>query len=257
MAVTARSPLPTLSFNPKITAPEDAVWFDPPTEEALEQMKQQDPQLQSTWSVWEQHVQPKEKEKKGDYADATKSTVDFATVKEFWSVWNHLPQPSELLDGKKWMRESGDSRTIVDCLMVFKKGIKPEWEDPVNAKGGHFQVQFKGGLGGALVDEIWNSVVLAMIGGALEPADMVTGVRMVDKLNQKIRPALRLELWFGEMESDEKVQKLKKSFEQVMTTNLDGTLRQITWGATETKPHGDTHKAHPEVRLGPQGGSKK
>lgn len=256
MAEVAKAPLPPLSFNPKITAPEDAVWGEPPTAEALEQMKKQDPPLKHTWSVWEQHVRTKEKG--SQYADATKLTVNFSTVKEFWSVWNHLPQPSELLDGKKWMRESGDSRTIVDCLMVFREGIKPEWEDPVNARGGHFQVHLKGQLGGSLVDEIWNSVVLAMVGGAIEPADLVTGVRIVDKLGQKIKPGIRLEFWFSEMDESEggNVQKLKKSFEQVLRTNLDGTEKQVTWGITETKAHGETHKAHPEVRLGPPSSKK-
>lgn len=65
------------------------------------------------------------------------------------------------------------------ALMLFLDGVKPEWEDPANAKGGHFQftmqaaafkskasfdfeasnpvTQVNAGL--ALMDEIWNNLV--------------------------------------------------------------------------------------------------
>jgi translation initiation factor 4E len=227
---------PALSFNPRITAPEDAIWGETPSAEALEQMKRQDPPLQYSWCIWEQYAQTKEKADK--YADATKMSISFSTVKEFWAIWNHLPQPSELLDGRRWMREQDGNRTIVDSLMVFKKGVRPEWEDPSNARGGHFQLLLPPKLGGALVDELWNSVVLGMIGGAIEPADMITGVRIVDKLNQKMKPGLRIELWFNEHEEgSEKLYKLRGSFEQSLRTNLDGSEKAVSWGYTETKSH--------------------
>ena len=30
-----------------------------------------------------------------------------------------------------------------EALMLFKDGIRPEWEDAVNSKGGHFTYQLK------------------------------------------------------------------------------------------------------------------
>merc|ERR1740138_1291093 len=101
-------------------------------------MAKRDPLLQNPWCIWEQHVQ---KTKAGGYADATKNSITFGTVKEFWAIWNHLPQPSELLDGRRWMREQDGNRTIVDSLMIFRKGVRPEWEDSANSRGGHFQLQ--------------------------------------------------------------------------------------------------------------------
>ena len=33
------------------------------------------------------------------------------------------------------------------------------------------------------VDEYWNNLVLGMIGATIEPANMITGLRLVDKLS--------------------------------------------------------------------------
>merc|ERR1719361_2593850 len=139
--------------------------------------------------------------KASHYSDATHRVASFSTVKTFWKYWNHLPQPSELLDGKKFVREASGSRSVVDALMVFRDGIKPEWEDAVNASGGHFQFELRPSLGGGSIDEYWNNIVLGMIGGTIEPPDMITGVRLVDKLSQPARSAaVRIEVWFSNIE---------------------------------------------------------
>merc|ERR1719478_609633 len=172
------------------------------------------------------------------YSDATHRVANFSTVKGFWKYWNHLPQPSELLDGKKFVRETAESRSIVDALMLFREGIKPEWEDPMNATGGHFQFQLKPALGGGVIDEFWNNIVLGMIGGTIQPAEMVTGVRLVDKLTQNRSAAIRIEVWFSNFEDTEKVSALQKSLEQCMGTKLDGTVSSSnSWGKTDRKTH--------------------
>mmetsp|Transcript_41939 Transcript_41939/g.120374 ORF Transcript_41939/g.120374 Transcript_41939/m.120374 type:complete len:270 (-) Transcript_41939:72-881(-) len=225
-----------LSFNSKISP--DIGSFQQPSASELEEMKSKDPPLRYTWTIWEQIAQnPADKAK--DYSDATHRVATFSTVKGFWKYWNHLPQPSELLDGKKFVREADGSRSIVDALMVFREGIKPEWEDPTNATGGHFQFQLPASLGGGPIDEKWNNIILGMVGGSIEPAEMITGVRLVDKLVLKSRnPAVRLEVWFSNMEDTEKVDLLEKSLTKCMTTRLDGTHCQPDWGKIERKPHG-------------------
>jgi len=168
---------PVITFNPNIAKEPEACT---PSAEQMEQMKRSDPKLKYTWTIWEQLVQPRDAH--ASYSDATRKSASFSTVKEFWACWNHLPQPSELLDGKKFVREQGGSKSIVDALMVFRKGIKPQWEDPSNTDGGHFQLQLKPQLGGGILDDLWNKIVLGMIGGSIQPAEMLTGVRLVDKL---------------------------------------------------------------------------
>jgi translation initiation factor 4E len=224
-----------LSFNNKISP--DLSTYQAPSPSELEEMKSRDPALRYTWTIWEQIMQSSDA-KAAQYSDATHQVASFSTVKGFWKYWNHLPQPSELLDGKKFVRETNDTRSVVDALMLFREGIKPEWEDAVNASGGHFQFQLNQNKGGGLIDEVWNNIVLGLIGGTVEPADMITGVRLVDKLNQPRAPSVRIEVWFSNFEDTEKVDALQRNLEKCMTTRLDGTHNTSSiWGKTDRKPH--------------------
>lgn len=47
------------------------------------------------------------------------------------------------------VREQPDGLHVIDAIMIFRDGVRPEWEDPLNASGGHFQFQV-----GGLCDDI-------------------------------------------------------------------------------------------------------
>lgn len=225
-----------LSFNGKIS-PDLSSCHQTPSPAEIEEMKQKDPALRYSWVIWEQTVQSNDS-KTAQYSDTTHRVATFSTVKGFWKYWNHLPQPSELLDGKKFVREVGESRNVVDALMVFREGIKPEWEDAANAKGGHFQFLLKPSLGGGLIDEYWNNIVLGMVGGTIEPEEIITGVRLVDKLSTARSASVRIEVWYSGPEENEKVEQLQKNLEKCMTMRLDGTTSTAgAWGKTEKKAH--------------------
>ena len=53
---------------------------------------------------------------------------------------------------------------------LFKKGIRPEWEDPQNKHGGKWSYQFKDKRS-APIDELWLHVMLAAIGETLESSE--------------------------------------------------------------------------------------
>eukprot|EP00440_Ansanella_granifera_P068014 gb/GFBE01073782.1/.p1 GENE.gb/GFBE01073782.1/~~gb/GFBE01073782.1/.p1 ORF type:complete len:229 (+),score=29.95 gb/GFBE01073782.1/:1-687(+) len=193
--------------------------------------------LRDTWVLWEQAVASGQ----GAYGDATKEVVPFKTAQEFWSIFNGVPQPSELLDGKRMSRDNAGAHTAIDAIMIFKKGVRPQWEDPMNATGGHLQVQLKPLIGGAQIDEYWNNVVLAMVGGTLEPYEIITGVRLVDKMgNGKAASMLRIELWFSKAD-DSNTSLLKKNFEKIMGEHLDGSSGTLGF-KTEVKSHVSTGK---------------
>merc|ERR1719469_1587060 len=136
-------------------------------------------------------------DKASQYSDATHKVAQFTSVQDFWKIWNHMPQPSELLEQKRMVREQPDGLHVIDAIMIFRDGVKPEWEDKLNANGGHFQFQLKPTVGGAQMDEYWNNLVLGMTGCTIEPANMITGIRLVDKLSFKRSDRfIRLEIWF-------------------------------------------------------------
>ncbi|CAK9049395.1 unnamed protein product [Durusdinium trenchii] len=196
--------------------------------------------LKDTWVLWEQAVAA---EGRGNsYHESMKEIVAFKTAQDFWSIWNGVPQPSELLDNKRITRDNGGgSQTAIDAIMLFKQGVRPEWEDPLNASGGHFQVQLKPGIGGAQIDEYWNNIVLGMVGGTIEPYDVITGVRLVDKLSgAKAAGILRIELWFARYDDQTSVTALKKNMEKCICQKLDGTAG--TGVKIELKAHASAGK---------------
>jgi len=208
------------------------------TDNSDEELLSKDLPLRSTWSVWEQVMQSNDK---AAYSDATQKVADFATVQDFWKLWNHMPQPSELLEQKRMVREQPDGKglAVIDAIMIFRDNIRPEWEDKMNAQGGHFQFQLKPTVGGGQLDEYWNNLVLGMIGATMEPANMITGIRLVDKLSgPRAANVIRLEIWFSNMDSA-KVQALKKNIEKCMASRLDGSVGAAP--KCETKAHGKSY----------------
>jgi len=207
-------------------------------EEADEALLDVELPLKYTWVLWEQMV-PGSDTKGGSnsYSDATKKVQAFSTLQDFWGIWNGMPQPSELLEQKRIMREQASgNQTIIDAFMIFREGVRPEWEDPQNTNGGHFQIALKPNVGGGQIDEYWNNLVMGMVGGTIEPAHLVTGVRLVDKLSgPKAAGIIRLELWFSKYDDSQAVSTLRRSMEKIMSTRLDGSQGLAI--KTETKPH--------------------
>ena len=51
-------------------------------------------------------------------------------VEDFWRAYNNIPKPSAIFfDGRTKKRFANRS---VESFSLFKKNIKPEWEDPQN-----------------------------------------------------------------------------------------------------------------------------
>jgi translation initiation factor 4E len=110
--------------------------------------------LKSTWVVWYRPPTPK-------YSDYEKSTIALASissVESFWCVYSHLKRPSLL--------------PTVSDYHIFKKGIRPVWEDEANKKGGKWIIRLKKGV----ADRYWEDLLLAMVGDQFaEAGDEVCG----------------------------------------------------------------------------------
>lgn len=70
----------------------------------------------------------------------------FSTVEDFFTVYQYLKRPSTL--------------PLVSDYHIFKKGIRPVWEDEENKKGGKWIVRLKKGV----ADRYWEDLVFAIIG---------------------------------------------------------------------------------------------
>jgi len=227
-----------LSFNTAITSAEEVADGHEEEGEAVEPVGgdvASSLPLRHRWVVWEQLMASGGKSIQ--YSESTRQIASCETVEEFWKTWAQLPQPSELLSHRMVLSVS-DGFHIVDALMIFRDGIKPQWEDAANADGGHLQFQFKASLGGGQIDEYWNNLVLGVIGGTIEPDDVITGLRLVDKLSGGPRGSgnLRVEVWFSQLKDTRAVQTLQWNVERCLATKmLEGRIGTVP--KAETKNH--------------------
>ena len=120
--------------------------------------------LESEWVLWE-HRAPDKNSK--SYEDNMAKLCEVATVEDFWRAFNNVPKPSQIFyDGKTRKRFANRS---VESFSLFKKGIKPEWEDAANRTGAEWFCRKT--FAAQQLDDYWQSLVLGMIGETMDPAD--------------------------------------------------------------------------------------
>ncbi|CAB3243483.1 unnamed protein product [Arctia plantaginis] len=121
--------------------------------------------LENEWSFW--MYTNKEKEWTANLVELT----TFNTVEDYWCLYHHMKLPSELNTGQDYA--------------IFKKGIKPMWEDESNQKGGRWQILFDD-LQYHVLDAIWLDTVLLLIGENFKNADIICGVVVNVRQKNKI-----------------------------------------------------------------------
>merc|ERR1712018_662294 len=101
--------------------------------------------------------------------------------------------------------------------MIFRKGILPEWEDAANSEGGHFLLDLKP-TAGPWIGDCWRNLVAAVIHESLTGADLITGVRLADKLSGKgkVTDRIKIELWYHSKLPAVGVHSLKQSLAECL-----------------------------------------
>lgn len=126
-----------------------------------------------------------------------KETISIHKLNNTWSLWSHLPHDTNWnLDSYKEIYsitsveeglsiiESLPARLVKNCMLfIMRKGIKPTWEDPANAKGGCFS--FK--VINKQVPEFWRKISYALFGETLttnkEFQKTINGITISPKKN--------------------------------------------------------------------------
>ena len=185
--------------------------------------------LRFKWNLWVQTDTDVKQQELVDYKASTKSVTCFDSIGSFWDVFEAVPQPSVFLQGTRVTLMDCDQ--TVNSLMIFRDGVSPEWEDPVNADGGHLQFHWKpNSITPAQLDEYWNNLILGVIGNNVEAEGefsgnpIIQGMRFVNKMNTTGKQAgVRVEVWFSRPTDARHLQKIKTKLEKTMALHLDGT----------------------------------
>jgi hypothetical protein len=81
----------------------------------------------------------------------------------------------------------------VNGMSLFQKNIQPEWEDEVNKHGGQFRIDFKSSI--SFLQTIWEKLVFSVVTDEFSAADMLSGIRLLDKSTAVRENMFRIEIW--------------------------------------------------------------
>jgi translation initiation factor 4E len=139
--------------------------------------------LYSRWTMWFDN--PKHHDSQKAWKDNLTNCGTFDTVESFWRIFNNLKPANQL--------------ELSSNYHLFREGVIPMWEDPVNKEGGKFVLTMpKKDSRSGKIDEWWLFTVLAIIGETLDKdGDEVCGAVVSIRRNQD-----RIALWLRSNDKD-------------------------------------------------------
>jgi len=135
--------------------------------------------LSTQWGLYE-HFEG------GDYEASTKKVAWFGDAIGFAQAWVNLPHGkianvfySDKTEKVPFHVVNGEEKRVV-ALSLFESNILPKWEDPICNQGGEFRIELQN-IHGDTIQKIWEFLVFQAISGEFAEADMLCGVRLLDK----------------------------------------------------------------------------
>lgn len=128
-----------------------------------------------------------------EFEDNLKEIATFNTAEEFWGIYQHMKRPDALPRGCEFF--------------LFKKGIRPLWEDMSNVGGGRFFLSMKKS---GVTNKVWEDLLIAMI--LLKPEDFakINGVVLNVRTSEVI-----MSIWTKAL-TEEELQDIKVWLKEVL-----------------------------------------
>lgn len=170
--------------------------------------------LNNQWTLW--YTKP-QVDKKENWHDLLKPVITFSSVEEFWGIYNSIPQANQL--------------PLKSDYHLFKNGIKPEWEDEKNAKGGKWQYAFTNKREvGSIINDLWLRGLLSVIGETIEDdEEEVNGI----VLNIR-KQAIRIGIWTKSCD-DEKLKVIGERLKKVLKLSDEQKIEFMSHDASTEK----------------------
>jgi len=154
--------------------------------------------LEYEWTFWYDKRPLAQKRVRGEqesYENNLRDIGTFGTVEDFWRYYNHMVKPSKIDNNSNYH--------------LFKKGVKPMWEDSANVKGGKWVLTVKGDKSGDLADIIWENVVLSLVGETLDVDNELCGA-----VYSKRKGGDRIAVWNRNRENEDGILGIGRKLKQ-------------------------------------------
>ena len=102
--------------------------------------------LSSHFTFWFTFFQKSKDKQMEEFEDNLRKISDFNTAEEFWGIYQHMKRPNTLPRGCEFF--------------LFRKGIKPLWEDEANFGGGRLFLSMKKDV---ITNKVWEDLQISMI----------------------------------------------------------------------------------------------
>eukprot|EP00753_Platysulcus_tardus_P000955 PLAT10798.2.p1 GENE.PLAT10798.2~~PLAT10798.2.p1 ORF type:complete len:229 (+),score=101.86 PLAT10798.2:360-1046(+) len=178
--------------------------------------------LQSRWVLWFDAPSGKRMDAKA-WAEQLKQVYSFGTVEEFWGLFNNIMAPSHLSNGCNYH--------------LFREGVRPEWEDPINAAGGKWTATLpkeRGAEPRTDVDRFWLNAAMAVVGETLcdDEGEEVTGV--VVSIRTRV---FRIAVWTRSGEDEARQLELGRRMREIITFPPEVKLEYLLHADSISKGH--------------------
>ncbi|KAG6976797.1 hypothetical protein JG688_00001003 [Phytophthora aleatoria] len=150
--------------------------------------------LQNRWVLW--YDNPKKRNSNESWEENLKNVYTFNTVEDFWCLYNNILAPTKLSIGSNYH--------------LFKEGIRPMWEDPINANGGKW-IFTNPRSRKARLDECWLYVMLSLIGETLQDEDDICGAVVSVRKAQD-----RIAIWSATANAEDRQKAIGRGFRQAL-----------------------------------------
>ncbi|KAJ3299183.1 hypothetical protein HK104_009787 [Borealophlyctis nickersoniae] len=148
--------------------------------------------LEHRWTLWFDN--PGKKATQANWAFSLKNLITLDSVEDFWGVYNNVQKAGQLPAGSNYH--------------LFKEGVRPEWEDPRNAKGGKWVLQLAKKRQAEL-DQLWLFTLLACVGETFTESDEICGAVVSIRKAQD-----RIALWTKNALDQEKVEQIGQQWKK-------------------------------------------
>jgi len=168
--------------------------------------------LHSSWTLWFMNGDTKSQsqpDKNDEWSDKLIKLTTFDTVEDFWCVYSHIQLPAKL--------------RIKNDYMLFRDGIRPEWEDISNKKGGSWKLVLPNKLRATDLDRLWLETVLSMIGEFYgDNGDYINGAYL-----QRRQKEDRIQMWTSDADKKDENENIGKQLKKTLNLTNDSQIHYL------------------------------
>ncbi|XP_030747756.1 eukaryotic translation initiation factor 4E type 2 [Sitophilus oryzae] len=156
--------------------------------------------LQHAYCLWFSK-RPSQIQGSQNYSQALRLIGQVGTVEQWWALYSHIVRIIEIPAHRD--------------LHLFKKGIKPMWEDVANKKGGKWVIRLKKEQAG----RAWENLCMAMLGEQFMAGNEICGVVVSTRYQEYL-----LSVWHRNASDQPMIAKIRDALKRLLNIPSSATM---------------------------------